>query len=971
MDLTGKLRALDLEEVVGKLPVAVRVVAADGSDLYANARARHLAEREFGEPAPDDDGFDIYHLDGRRYDPATWPVVRSITTGEEVVDEEYFQLLADGTRVDIRCSSEPVYDAGAIVAVVLLMTDITEERAIARRLADHERLLESMQDGVVAVDAGMTITAWNAAAERLYGWSAAEALGRDATEVAGPMIGTGPCAAFRNQLTGQGQTRMQFSARRRDASTVDVEVIGTGIAGDDGELVGYLGIHRDVTELRRAHDELVAAQQRVEAVLESITDAFYGLDRDWCITYINDRALRFASQLAGAELPRADVLGRMPWEVLPALAGSALEDAYRRALHEQDAVVFDFHYPGGTQWFEVHVYPSPQGLAIYFRDISERKHAEAELARRQHQQALIADLGLRAVASDDLQELADEAVGLVARTLGIGHVGVMEVLPNGGGLVHRAGVGWGQGSVGTARAAGGPSSMAGYTIMTGEPVLSDDVRRDTRFALSPMMSDAGLVAGAAVVIAGHDHPFGVLGAFTRQPHVFSDGDVHFLQAVANLIASAAEGAAAAARMDEVRDAERSRIARDLHDGALSELSGAIDGIATDDRSGDVGQALARVGRQLRGAIYDLNLEDDEGRPFGRLLEELIEVQRGLAFPRTLTLTATEIPAGPLGRPGTQVLRMLREAVSNARRHADAQHIAVTVAAGNGSLEATVSDDGRGFDEATAPASTAGSYGLRGMRDRAAAENGWLDVTTRPGHGTRVRLGIPLPTADGQALRPARVLLVEDHTAVREAIANVLDREDDFDVVAQAGSLAEARGMLVGVDVAVIDLKLPDGFGSDLIAMLRAINRRAQAIVLTATLDRAAIAEAIESGAAAALHKSAPLTELADALRRLQAGETLLPLDDVVELIALARRRRQREHDDRAAMASVTPREREILQALAEGRDTNQIAEDLHITVRTQRNHVANILRKLGVHSQLQALVLALRYEVVEVHRDTV
>ncbi|MCZ4494894.1 MAG: domain S-box protein [Conexibacter sp.] len=971
MDLTGKLGALDLERVVGKLAVAVRIVGADGTDLYANARAGELEERRGGELGRDDDVFDIYHSDGRRYDPAMWPVVRSITTGEEIVDEEYFQLLGDGSRVDIRCSSEPVYDDdGSIVAAVLVLTEVTQERAAARQLADHERLLESMEDGVVAVDAGMTITTWNAGAERLYGWSAAEALGRDVGEVARPLIGGEPSTAFGRELTRQGQARMQFTARRRDDSTVDVEVIGTAIAGDHGEPAGYLAIHRDVSERRRADDELRASQKRFDEVLESITDAFYGLDREWRIIYINDRALRLASQLAGIAFERADVLGTNLWELLPAVAGSELEAVYRRALGEQQAEAFDFAYPGREQWFEVHVYPSPQGLAIYLRDITERKQAEAEQARRQHQQALIADLGLRAVATEDLQALTDETVLLVARTLGIGHVGLMEVLPDGGGLVQRAGVGWSDGAGGSARAAGGSSSMAGYTIMMGEPVVSDDVRRDPRFSTSPLMRGTGIVAAACVVVAGHDQPFGVLGAFTQEPHHFSEGDVHFLQAVANLIASAAEGAAAAARLEQVRDAERSRIARDLHDDALAELSAAIAAMPPQERSGELRRALTRVGRQLRGAIYDLNLDDDEGRPFSALLEELIDVQRGLAFPRALTLTARDLPAGSLGRGGTQVLRVLREAITNARRHADADHIAVTVAAREGSLQATVSDDGRGFEDATGPAANVAAQGLRGMRDRAAAENGWLDVTTRPGHGTRVRLGIPLPGTHGSAPRPARVLLVEDHTAVREAIATVLGREDDFDVVAQAGSLAEARDLLVDIDLAVVDLSLPDGYGSDLIPQLRAINRRAQAIVLTATLDRAEIARAIESGAAAALHKSAPLTELAEALRRLQAGEALLPLDDVVELIALARRHRQREHDDRAAMASITPREREILQALADGRGTSEIAEDLHITVRTQRNHVANILRKLGVHSQLQALVLALRYDVVEVHRDT-
>jgi DNA-binding NarL/FixJ family response regulator len=104
----------------------------------------------------------------------------------------------------------------------------------------------------------------------------------------------------------------------------------------------------------------------------------------------------------------------------------------------------------------------------------------------------------------------------------------------------------------------------------------------------------------------------------------------------------------------------------------------------------------------------------------------------------------------------------------------------------------------------------------------------------------------------------------------------------------------------------------------------------------------------------------------DAVRRLQAGETLLPLGEVLELLRVAGSQREREYDDRQAIAQLTPREREVLQALADGLNTRQIAERLHISIRTERNHVASILAKLGVHSQLQAVVVALRYEIVEI-----
>ena len=118
-----------------------------------------------------------------------------------------------------------------------------------------------------------------------------------------------------------------------------------------------------------------------------------------------------------------------------------------------------------------------------------------------------------------------------------------------------------------------------------------------------------------------------------------------------------------------------------------------------------------------------------------------------------------------------------------------------------------------------------------------------------------------------------------------------------------------------------------------------------------------------------LGKTTHLHEVVSAVRRVRAGETLMPLDEVVELLRFAGRRRERELDERRLIESLTPREREVRQLLAAGLDSVAIARRLHISPRTQRNHVANILAKLEMHSQLQAVVFALRHGVVQVPRE--
>jgi two-component system, NarL family, nitrate/nitrite response regulator NarL len=214
-----------------------------------------------------------------------------------------------------------------------------------------------------------------------------------------------------------------------------------------------------------------------------------------------------------------------------------------------------------------------------------------------------------------------------------------------------------------------------------------------------------------------------------------------------------------------------------------------------------------------------------------------------------------------------------------------------------------------------------------------------------------------------------ILLVEDHASFRQALAFMFERQGQFAVAGQVGSLAEARAFLKkspeAFDVAVVDLALPDGDGFGLIEELSS-RPGVMTLVLSASLEPTRFATAVEAGASGVLHKSAPVGEIVDAVRRLRSGEAVLSPAEVVQMLRMVSRKRQEEYEARRAIEKLTPREKQVLVALGEGLDSKDIAEKLHITVETERTHMVNILGKLDVHSRLHALVFAARHGLVEI-----
>lgn len=381
-------------------------------------------------------------------------------------------------------------------------------------------------------------------------------------------------------------------------------------------------------------------------------------------------------------------------------------------------------------------------------NITERKTAEKEIEIHARQQRAVADLGRRALTAN-LATLMDEAVSVVAETLGVEYCKVLELLPEENALLMRAGVGWQEGLVGRATVSASRHSQAGYTLLSDAPVVVEDLRTEERFSGPPLLREHGVLSGMSTVIRGRERLFGVLGVHTGERRSFTEDDVSFLRAVANVLAAAVERRRAEESLQEVREAERRRIARDLHDVVLQDLVYVMQELEiarvlpleASLRPEGIVEVLRRSVRGLREAVHELHPTDVRGLRFAEAVEETLQATRRIAPNIETELVVGEgFPDELPDATYREILRILQEALTNARRHSGAGRITVLLEADAAEIRAVVADDGKGFE----PAAASGGLGRSSMRERAAALSGTLEVESTPGEGTTVRFRMPRP-----------------------------------------------------------------------------------------------------------------------------------------------------------------------------------------------------------------------------------
>ena len=206
----------------------------------------------------------------------------------------------------------------------------------------------------------------------------------------------------------------------------------------------------------------------------------------------------------------------------------------------------------------------------------------------------------------------------------------------------------------------------------------------------------------------------------------------------------------------------------------------------------------------------------------------------------------------------------------------------------------------------------------------------------------------------------RVFLLDDHEVVRQGLRGLIDAEDDMTVTGEAGTAEEALNRIPPTrpDVAVLDVRLPDGDGVEVCREVRARHPEVQCLMLTSFADDEALFSAIMAGASGYVLKQIRGTDLIDAIRKVAAGESLL--DPAVTKRVLERLRAAPKEDE--GLAQLSDQERRILDLIAEGYTNRQIAESIFLAEKTVKNYVSSLLAKLGMERRTEAAAYAARLD---------
>jgi len=261
-------------------------------------------------------------------------------------------------------------------------------------------------------------------------------------------------------------------------------------------------------------------------VLERITDGFFALDAQWRIAYMNAQARKLLHA-------RPDCVGMNYFEAFPKARGRLFEREYTRAMRDQRPVQFVEFSNTADLWFEVKAYPAPDGLSVYFRDVTARIEAQKEIERTSARQQALIEFGRAALGATSYERTLDHAFDVVRELLGADVVEAFRYDRASDSYFILRSEGWHEGAA--LDPADPPIEHVLWTARTGEPFVCSDVRIDPRARSLAQLEACGVLACAAVLTGTVNAPLGAIVVYHGQTRTYSVGEVRFLQAVAQTL----------------------------------------------------------------------------------------------------------------------------------------------------------------------------------------------------------------------------------------------------------------------------------------------------------------------------------------------------------------------------------------------------------------------------------------------------
>jgi PAS domain S-box-containing protein len=535
---------------------------------------------------------------------------------------------------------------------------------------------------------------------------------------------------------------------------------------------------------------LRASEERYRTVIEISPDAITMTDLEGKVLVCNQQSAQLHGCSSSDELTGTNLESSVTPEDLPYVREMAQNVLFKGMIGSSEYTMIGKDGRRTPVEARVAMLRDSEGQAIGFvgisRDISERKRAQLKLESQERKQAALAELGLRSLSKIEINTLMHETVRLVSQTLNVEYCELLELLPEKNSLILREGVGWKEDAIGKTIVMAGEGSQAGYTLLTAQPVIVENLPEEIRFIPPAFLTEHNIIAGMTVIIYGKDQPYGILGAHVSQPRQFSLEEANFLQSIANILAMAIDNrrlleTETKARQRAEEDTERTIKSLAMVSHELRTPLTSIKGFASTLLAEDV----VWNAEQQRDFIQTIS---DEANKLNSFIEQLLEISKMGAgvFKFSITrqpvedLIATVIaPLQTLTErhnfvvdiPETlpdiladtqRVGQVLTNLVENATKYSPAgTAIRLSAQSRESFIEFSVEDEGPGIplddrekvfqafyrvgDKTTLKAKGAG-LGLTICQGLVAGQGGRIWVDERPGPGTIIHFTLPLADA---------------------------------------------------------------------------------------------------------------------------------------------------------------------------------------------------------------------------------